>query len=58
MVAWFDRNVIDGIVNGAGETAGRTGSVLKYLQSGNVQWYAVGLFVGVIALAVVFIRVV
>jgi NADH-quinone oxidoreductase subunit L len=58
VVAWFDRTVIDGIVNGAGETAGRTGNVLKYLQTGNVQWYAVGLFVGVIAMAVVFIRVV
>ena len=49
---------IDGIVNGAGETAGRTGNVLKHLQTGNVQWYAVGLFVGVIALAVVFIELV
>jgi NADH-quinone oxidoreductase subunit L len=58
VVGWFDRTVIDGMVNGVGETAGRTGNVLRYLQSGNVQWYAVGLFVGVIALAVVFIRVV
>ncbi len=58
VVAWFDRSVIDGFVNAAGEGAGRSGNVLKYLQSGNVQWYAVGLFVGVIALAVVFIRVV
>ena len=58
VVAWFDRTVIDGVVNGAGETAGRTGNVLKHLQTGNVQWYAVGLFVGVIALAVVFIELV
>ena len=58
IVAWFDRTVIDGVVNGVGEGAGRSGNVLKQLQSGNVQWYAVGLFVGVIALAVVFIRVV
>jgi NADH-quinone oxidoreductase subunit L len=58
VVAWFDRTVIDGIVNGAGETAGRTGNVLKHLQTGNVQWYAVGLFVGVIALAVVFVELV
>ncbi len=58
VVAWFDRTVIDGAVNGAGETAGRTGNVLKHLQTGNVQWYAVGLFVGVIAMAVVFIEVV
>ena len=43
----------DGIVNGAGEGAGKTGNALKPLQTGNVQWYAVALFVGVIALAVV-----
>jgi NADH-quinone oxidoreductase subunit L len=58
VVAWFDRTVIDGAVNGAGETAGRTGNVLRYLQTGNVQWYAVGLFVGVIALTVIFVRIV
>jgi len=57
-VAWFDRTVIDGAVNGAGETAGRTGNALKYLQTGNVQWYAVGLFVGVIALSIVFVKLV
>ena len=57
-VMWFDRNVIDGIVNGSGRTAGRTGNALKYLQTGNVQWYAVGLFVGVLALTIVFIRIV
>ncbi len=58
VIAWFDRTVIDGIVNGAGEGAGKTGNVLKHLQTGNVQWYAVALFVGVIALAVVFIELV
>jgi NADH-quinone oxidoreductase subunit L len=58
LVMWFDRNVIDGFVNGSGRTARRSGNVLKYLQSGNVQWYAVGLFVGVIALTIVFIRIV
>ena len=50
--------MIDGVVNFVGEGAGRTGNALKYLQTGNVQWYAVALFVGVISLAVVFIRVV
>ena len=56
-IMWIDRNIIDGFVNGLGETAGSSGGLLKYLQSGNVQWYAVGLFVGVIALAIVFIRI-
>jgi NADH-quinone oxidoreductase subunit L len=56
-VAWIDRMIIDGFVNGVGETAGEAGGLLKYIQSGNVQWYAVGLFVGVIALTIVFINV-
>ena len=55
---WFDRNVIDGIVNGSGRAAGRSGRALKYLQTGNVQWYAVALFVGVLAMTIVFIRIV
>jgi len=58
LVMWFDRNVIDGIVNGSGRNAVRSGRALKYLQTGNVQWYAVALFVGVLALTIVFIRIV
>ena len=56
LVSWFDRNVIDGFVNGVGESAGEAGGLLRYIQSGNVQWYAVGLFVGVIVLTIVFIK--
>jgi NADH-quinone oxidoreductase subunit L len=55
-ISWIDRNVIDGFVNSVGETAGDAGGLLKYIQSGNVQWYAAGLFVGVIALTIVFIK--
>jgi NADH-quinone oxidoreductase subunit L len=57
VIMWIDRTIIDGFVNGLGETAGSSGGLLKQLQSGNVQWYAAGLFVGVIALAIVFIRI-
>jgi NADH-quinone oxidoreductase subunit L len=57
VVMWFDRNVIDGFINGLGNVAGQTGGVLKRLQSGNVQWYAAGLFLGVVALAIVFIKI-
>ncbi len=57
LTAWFDRNLIDGLVNALASTAGTSGGLLKYLQSGNVQWYAVVLFVGVIAFTIVFIRV-
>ena len=57
VVSWFDRTVIDGAVNGAGHTASGVSSVLRFIQSGNVQWYAVALFVGVIALTIVFVRI-
>ena len=57
LVMVFDRRVIDGAVNGVGNAARESGGILRYLQSGNVQRYAVFLFAGVIALAVVFTRV-
>jgi NADH-quinone oxidoreductase subunit L len=58
IVGWFDRTVVDGVINGIGEITGAFGNALKYIQNGNVQWYAVGLFVGVVALALVFVRIV
>ncbi len=53
----FDRTVIDGAVNGIAQTAGFTGGLLRYLQSGNVQRYAAFLFVGIVVLAIVITRV-
>jgi NADH-quinone oxidoreductase subunit L len=53
----FDRTVVDGAVNGIAQTAGFTGGLLRYLQSGNVQRYAAFLFVGVVVLAIVITRV-
>jgi NADH-quinone oxidoreductase subunit L len=57
VTAWLDRNVVDGAVNAVGGVTGSSGGLLKYLQSGNVQWYAVVLFVGVLALTIIFIRI-
>ena len=57
LIDWIDRTFVDGIYNGAGNLTGMSSGFLKYIQSGNVQWYAVGLFVGVIALTIVFVRV-
>jgi NADH-quinone oxidoreductase subunit L len=57
LIAWFDRTIIDGFLNGVAGITGETGGLLKYLQSGNVQWYAVVLFVGVIAITIIFVRV-
>jgi NADH-quinone oxidoreductase subunit L len=58
IVHLFDQDVIDGTVNGLAGTAGFSGGLLKYIQSGNVQRYMAFLFVGVLVLAVVFARVV
>ena len=56
-VNWVDRTFVDGFVNAVGGITGATGGLLRYLQSGNVQWYAVLLFVGVVALTIVFVQI-
>ncbi len=56
VIMWFDRTVIDGSVNGAANVAEAGGGLLKYLQSGNVQWYAAGVIAGVIVLTAFFVR--
>ena len=43
-------------MNGAAGLTGFAGGVLRYIQSGNVQRYAVFLFAGVVALAIIFTR--
>ena len=58
LVNLFDRGVIDRAVNGIAGTAGATGGLLKYIQSGNVQRYMAFLFVGVLVLAIVFAKLV
>jgi NADH-quinone oxidoreductase subunit L len=52
LVDVIDRRVVDRGVNTAAGLTGFTGGILRYLQSGNVQRYAVFLFIGVILLAV------
>lgn len=53
--AWFDRNVVDGMVNYTGSTTQLVSERIKRLQSGKVQHYALYFLVGVIGLAVLFI---
>ena len=50
-LAWFDRNVIDGIVNGIGAVTRRSGGGLARVQTGRVQNYALGIALGLIAMA-------
>lgn len=49
-IAWFDRHVVDGAVNGVAWMTNRSGSRLRYLQTGQVQNYALVIFGGVIVL--------
>jgi NADH-quinone oxidoreductase subunit L len=51
-----DRKGVDGAVNGIGQLTRGSGGLLKYIQSGNVQRYAVFLFVGVAILAIAITR--
>ncbi len=57
LVEVFDRRAVDGAVNGLAQAAGTTGGMLKYLQSGNIQRYAISLFAGVAILAVLILEI-
>jgi NADH-quinone oxidoreductase subunit L len=48
---WFDREVIDGLVNGVGRSTVFAGRELRQVQTGRVQNYALGIAVGLIVMA-------
>lgn len=53
--AWIDRNIIDGMMNGLASMTATTSSLIKGLQSGSVQSYALYFFAGIAGIAVLFI---
>ena len=53
--AWFDKNIVDGLVNATGNGTQLISEKIKRMQSGKVQQYAVYFLVAVIGLAVLFI---
>lgn len=55
--AWFDRNIVDGMINLAGTTTQVIAEKIKKLQSGKVQVYAIYFLAGAIGLALLFIYV-
>ncbi len=55
---WFDQRVIDGLVNAIGLGTRRLARGLRYVQSGQAQWYAAALFVGVVGLAVLVVQLI
>ena len=48
VLAPFDEHVVDGLVNGVGHVTRGTGQLLRYLQTGRVQSYAVAIVFGVV----------
>ncbi len=54
-VAWFDKHVIDGAVNGAARLVGGAGTEIRRGQTGNVRNYAAIVGVGVVLLLTWFV---
>jgi NADH-quinone oxidoreductase subunit L len=55
--AWTDRNILDGFMNLLASVTAKISELIKGLQSGKVQGYALYFFGGVLGLAVVFIYI-
>ena len=53
--AWVDRYIIDGMMNGLAYVTANTSNMIKVVQSGKVQNYALYFFGGIVGLAIVFI---
>jgi NADH-quinone oxidoreductase subunit L len=54
-MAWFDRTVVDGAVNGAAAAARALGGLLRPLQTGFVRSYALGMAAGAVGLLAWFL---
>jgi NADH-quinone oxidoreductase subunit L len=53
--AWFDKNIVDGFMNGLATVTAKISELIKGIQSGKVQNYALYFLGGIIGLAVLFI---
>ena len=53
--AWFDKNVVDGLMNATGNSTQKISEKIKRFQSGKVQQYSIYFLAGVIGLALLFI---
>ena len=54
-VAWFDRHIVDGTMNGIANLTAWISRAIRSLQSGQVQQYAMGFVSGVLMLVILFI---
>jgi NADH-quinone oxidoreductase subunit L len=55
--AWIDRHVIDGMMNGLAYVTASTSHLIKGVQSGRVQNYALYFFAGVAALVILYVYI-
>ncbi len=54
-IAWFDRNVVDGAMNGIGWLTTKSSEEIKGVQSGKVQDYGFGFVAAVVAFVLAFL---
>ncbi len=54
-VYWFDQRGIDGAINASASVTGAGGGILRLLQTGKVQQYAILIFAGTVLLVAGFI---
>jgi NADH-quinone oxidoreductase subunit L len=54
-IAWIDRNIVDGCMNGIARLTARIAALVKGMQSGRVQGYALWFFGGVLVLTCLFV---
>jgi NADH-quinone oxidoreductase subunit L len=53
-VAWFDRHVVDGTMNGIGWVTATSAKKIKGLQSGNLPQYGLVFVLGAVVLVLIF----
>ena len=53
--AWFDKHIVDGLMNGLASVTSFFSELIKRFQSGRIQLYALYFFGGVGALVLIFI---
>lgn len=53
--AWIDKNIVDGTMNGIAWTTEKVSTLIKGMQSGRVQSYALYFFGGIVGLVIIFI---
>ena len=55
LFSWFDTRIVDGIVNGVAGGTVEAGKVIRRVETGQLQAYAIAIFVGVLAIVACFL---